>query len=205
MRTSRLLVGLIVAVSGALWAGRPVSAVTAKYNIRLGGVNILNTRSRGTDTIYAQITVSVNGRVVGTAPWNGTCSDSSCLPGRDMNNGPHKFGMAVSADTGPISDTDKVTWSYQVINSGHSNGDPTAKNYTDAANAVTSAGCQSNSNDDSDNSGWLCAGAKVGKALVGWLVANCDGPLAADSITMTGAQLYAKTQVHPIVAAHKNS
>jgi hypothetical protein len=178
-------------------------ATSANYNIRLGGVNILNTRSRHEDTIYAQLTVLVNNRVVRTVQWDGTCSDRSCAPGRDMNNGLHVFGLAVSSDTGPVGPTDRVTWSFQLINAGHP---PSSQNYTDAANAAASAGCQSDPNNPNDNSGWICVAGRLAQVLVGWLVApNCDGPIAADSVTMTGAQLLALTQSRPVPAAHKYS
>jgi hypothetical protein len=184
----------------------PISAANppASYNVGLASVFISNTRSRHEDTVYAQFSLSVNGTVLRTVRWDGTCSDRSCADGRDMNNGLHVFGRAVSVDTdlngeqrgasGQIGDTDKVTWTFQIINSGHS---PSNQNYTDAAAAASKAACQG----DGDNSGWACIAGNLVSDLTGLFTANCDGPLAADSVTMTGAQFYQLTGAlrHPYI------
>ena len=189
------MLGMAVAVGLAVAAAsRTVAASSqASYNIRLSGVNVLKTRSRGKDTVYAQFTVLKNGALIRTVQWDGTCSDQSCSPNRDFSEGLHLFGLAVAAETGLVTDTDRITWRFQIINAGHA---PSDQNYTQAASALSDANCHSDPNNHNDNSGWLCAASRLAQALVPWFTANCDGPLAADEVTKTGAELFAMTQGH---------
>lgn len=191
----RVLVALALAMGLAMAStSRTVAASPpASYNIRLSGVNVLNTRARGKDTVYAQFSLLKNGALIKTVQWDGTCSDQSCQPNRDFSEGLHVFGLAVSADTGRVTDTDRITWRFQIINAGHA---PSDQNYTQAANALSDASCRSDPNDHNDNSGWLCAAGRLAQTLVPWFTANCDGPIAADEITKTGAELFAMTQGH---------
>lgn len=194
-QVKRVIAALSIASGLALapsWRTVAASA-PASYNIRLSGVNVLNTRSRGKDTVYAQFTVLKNGAPIKTVQWDGTCSDGSCTPDRNFSEGLHVFGLNVAAETGSIADTDRITWRFQIVNAGHA---PSDQYYNKAASAVSEASCHSDSNNHNDNSGWLCAATSLARALVPWLTADCDGPLAADEITKTGAELFQMTQGH---------
>lgn len=191
----RVMLGLWIAMGLALVpSSRTVAASPpASYNIRLSGVNVLKTRARGKDTVYAQFSVLKNGALIKTVQWDGTCSDQSCVPNRDFTEGLHVFGLAVSAETGRVTDTDRITWRFQIVNAGHA---PSDQYYSKAASAVSEASCHSDPNNHNDNTGWLCAASKLLQALVPWFTADCDGPLAADEVTKTGAELFAMTQGH---------
>jgi hypothetical protein len=191
MRNRDRLVLLSIGVGLAMLWNPLAWAAPANYNIRLSGIDIFKTRSLHKDTVYAQFTLLVNDRVIRTVQWDGSCNNGSCQTGRDMNDGLHNFGLALSADTGQISDADRVTWQFQIINSGHP---PSAQNYTAAAGALARATCQGDPDGSAESSFYTCAAGDLFRELTGLFTANCDGPLAADKVTMTGAQLWAATQ-----------
>lgn len=175
-------------------AASVLAADKLTYDVRLGSIQIRDTRSRGDDTLYASITVSVNGKSKGTATWDGT-------GGRQKNNGFYPLfnaGGAAARDfikvsTGPISDTDVVTVSFALLNTGK---DPHTADYNSAADNLTKTACQSSA-DSPDNSGWVCILAEVGKAVVGWALTDCDGLLAADTFKITGSDLREKSEQGP--------
>jgi hypothetical protein len=161
------------------------------YDVRFGSIQVRNTRSRGADTLYASIAVSVNGVSRGPPAFFDGVS------GRNFNNGFFPLFNAgrefIRVPTGAVNDGDTLTVTYTLINSG---SPVDAGNYRNAADAISTSACKSSSN-EGDTSGWACIAARVGRFFVGWLVVNCDGLVAADSFTISGKELRERSQQPP--------
>src|SRR3990170_2821737 len=90
--------------------GTSAQPLPVNYTVRLASATVYDTRSRGDDTVYAALTVFVNGNRTGTAIWDGKGWDGSRMEGRAWAAGLHVFGTpsegSVHVSTGRIQDTD---------------------------------------------------------------------------------------------------
>jgi hypothetical protein len=149
------------------------SAQPAGYYLSIDNIHIDNTRSLHNDTDFANLTVKVNDRLL---------PQQTASMG-DVNNGDHYPGLQIYPI--PISDSDTVTFNYLVVNAGHSGTADHVKDALDASGAaLASKGLQS-------GNPWYVG---IGGILwgLGLLFADCDGPVAGDQISMTGADLKAR-------------
>lgn len=166
------------------------------FRIRLASAQVRNTRSRGDDTIWASLQLVVNGTPSPTVSWDGLGLkqvNGTRLPeGRDWNNGLHFFGTEarsnVQLDTGNVGPGDLIEVVFHVLNKGHG-GAPTTDQYNAASKAITDSLCKSDGNIPGDDGGWICIAARIGAAIFGWLITDCDGPVAADRVQFKGADL----------------
>ena len=164
-------------VGSAGFAARPTPApATRSYNIRLANIHPYATAGRRGDVVYGQISVYVEGALKGSVAWNGLCDDNAC-PKRTMTAGSYNLGLATSVDTGPLKSTDNVTWSYEIVTSSHA---PASSDFDAAAAALATTTC---------TDPWPCAATGAANVFSGWGFAGCDGVLAVDSVTHTGAFL----------------
>lgn len=160
----------------------------ANYKISLDRFIIENTRARHNDTVFVGIGALVGNQTLGPV----------VKSMGDLNNGTFNVGL----DVGPvqINPNTPVRISYVLINIGN-------KPKVDAENTVKSAishnltsavvlrraigGKPSGSGNGSDD-WWKKVIEEIIKAIpqiVGILMANCDGPVAADVIETTGAAI----------------
>jgi hypothetical protein len=188
---STQLTAILLALMGVAATG---SVEPHNYSIRLASAHVFTTRSLHNDTVYASMTVLVNGKPVGTRIWDGVgCYKEGSLPlkpeGRDWNDGDHFFGSctlsSVEVPTGIVNDGDRIGVRFEVINSSSQLSN---ENYREAASALEKGLCKSGS-DSKDNKGWLCALATIVKIGIPWLTANCNGPLAMDEVEFSATEL----------------
>ena len=155
------------------------------YVFYVDNVHIDNTRSRDSlgasgDTDFASLAVRVGDRSypVQTAAMG------------DLKKGDHNPGLMI----GPVPIEDSgipVVFNYLVVNAGHSDPSQIQQALSDAADKLAIDLAESGS-----LWGLIGAGAIEGlnKIVVPLLTANCDGWVAGDQISMTGAQLRVKTE-----------
>lgn len=110
-----------------------------------------------------------------------------------------------------VAPNEAAIFNYLILNSGHPSQQATQEALTKAGTYVAEKGAEAASQAISSGVGSL-VGASVGSAvlpligtalgaLAGWLVgelggvifANCDGPVAAEQVAMTGAEVAART------------
>lgn len=164
-----------VPLVAAAAAPRPSpTPVSAGYNVRLATIHPYVTRGRRSDTVFAQLSVYVNGVLRASASWNGICDDNAC-PNRAMSAGSYNLGLDTSVDTGPLRPEDQVKWTYEVVSSVHV---PDERQLESAATALGASTC---------TDPWPCAIAGGTNIFGGWAFSGCDGPVAVDSVTRSGA------------------
>src|SRR5687768_8057473 len=98
--------------------GVSAQPLPVNYTVRLASATVYDTRSRGDDTVYAALTVFVNGNRTATAIWDGKGWDGSRMEGRLWAGGLHVLGTpsegSVRVSTGRIQDTDTVQIIFQI-------------------------------------------------------------------------------------------
>jgi hypothetical protein len=165
----------------------------------LESFEILNTRSHHEDTDYVSFTL-----VIG----NGTPQTQTKAMG-DLNNGNYPVGLSF----GPVAvaPNEAAVFNYLILNSGHQSQQETQDALTKAATTLAQQGADAAAKAISSGVASL-VGASIGSAVLpvigtalgaiaGWLVdelggvlfANCDGPVAAEQVAMTGTELAART------------
>lgn len=180
----------------------PVPAFKASnFTFRLDSFEIENTRSRHEDTDY----VSCSFALGSAAPQTKTKSMG------DLNNGTYPVGISF----GPVtisSPTEVAIFNYLIVNAGHEDWSTIDGMITKAGSTLAKAGADAAASAAGAAAGTLL-GAEIGGvvvpiigpalgALAGWVVgeitglvtADCDGPVAAEQLVVTGAQLWASTQ-----------
>lgn len=155
--------------------------MAGSYYFVFSGVHIFNTRSRGNDTIYASITLSIDGKDFGTR----------LRKLGDMNNGDHGFSNGVDAGGlwfGPISlDANaRVSLTYSVMNIGHQSDAEAQQAAQKAAEAAAKYAEQKGT-----GSLFLDIAKAIVQALIGFAFANCDGPVASGGFVLTEAEIAA--------------
>ena len=169
----------------------------------LDSFRITDTRSRHNDTDYVSFTLLVR-----DANGHGTPQTLKKAMG-DVNNGTHTVGLSFPNVAVPANGS--VVFNYLIVNSGH-------QSESDVYKALETAG------GSLAEKGLVAGGTALGTAILpglgtilgaigGWLAgeiksiltANCDGPVAAEQVTMTYAQImqdtangpYSKETKHP--------
>lgn len=157
----------------------------------LDSIRITDTRSRHEDTDYASLTLLVR-----DASGNGTPQTITKSMG-NLNNGTFNVGLSFPNVVVPTDGS--VVFNYLVVNSGHSSESDIYKALEQVGGALA-------------NKGLVAGGTALGSAILpglgtilgaiaGWLAseissiltANCDGPVAAEQVTMNYNDLMSKT------------
>jgi len=127
----------------------------------------------------------------------------------DLNNGTYSIGL--SSDAFSVNPGDVITFNYLIVNSGHASQQEIIGGVTKAGDALAGAAATAAATAVGANIG-AAVGAELGTAVVpiigsalgalgGWLVGgivgilfpNCDGPVAAELIALTGVALATNT------------
>ena len=190
MLRTRALMATCLAV--IYFSGGPsAQPLPVTYSVRLASATVYDTRSRGDDTVYAALTVFVNGNATGTAIWDGKGWDGSRMEGRQWAGGLHVFGTpsegSVHVSTGRVQDTDTVQIVFQILSSATP---PSLANYASAADRIQRSTCAGGDG----SSAWECLAPQAADLLAGWPIADCDGVVAADKFVLTAMQLRRKTE-----------
>jgi hypothetical protein len=174
---------------------KPITAF-ARYTVALVEFEILHTRARSTDTIYA----ALQGRVANQRSADpDACSiqgpPTFCVPGTFQ--GDHQDGtFAISnIQVGPFDlipevDAD-LTFAYALVNYGTSENQENFRKTLDWISTATSFGLSTYQPQASQ--GWS-AGDAMTKQLNALIVANCDGPVAADTVVYLNRTLSGEVQ-----------
>jgi len=171
--------------TGAL---RPESVV---FSFSLDSFRITDTRSRHEDTDYASITLQLKSANSATEPQTLTKKIG------DVNNGTHAVGL--SFPNIHVDPSQTVVFNYLIVNTGHKDEGAVYQGLEKAGSALA-------------NKGLTAGGTALGTLILpglgtilgaiggfladeigSWLSADCDGPVAAEQITLTYADLVAKT------------
>ena len=150
-----------------------------------------------TDTIAVSITVG------GRPPQTLTMKTG------DVNNGTHNVGMAFAPVNVDLSDF--VIFNYLILNSGHADQKEIDDQLTGFAKTLADKGVQA-AKDAISKGATALVGAAMGsavmpligtilgmiaglraRALTGLIFVNCDGPVAAEQVALTGVQLRRET------------
>jgi len=197
------VVGL-AALNGKFYAATPDHKLwvnvgeSFRYRFSMDAFKIDNTRSRHEDTVYGSLSL-----IVGEKP----AKTAKAFLG-DLNNGDYHIASLV-IDGVDVNAAEAVTFNYLMINSGHgggieealtATGTELAKLGASAASAAIAAGLSSWTGPVIGGmtlqpmNSILQAVAKwvVGNTL-GVLFANCDGPVAAEQISLLGESLQEST------------
>jgi hypothetical protein len=167
------------------------AAQAGGYTVHLRSASVYDTGSGRRDTIYAALTVFVNGASKGTAIWDGRGWDGSRAEGREWDMGLHIFGTSAGSTvmlaTGPVQDRDTVHLVVVVVNSSMP---PSDADYRSTAERIEQSSCSSGSG----GSSWDCLVLQSASLLAGWPIGKCEGFVAADKLAFTGAELREKTE-----------
>jgi hypothetical protein len=168
----------------------------------LDSFRITDTRSRHNDTDFASFTLLVR-----DANGQGTPQTLQKKIG-DVNNGTHSIGL--SFPNVPVPAGGSVVFNYLIVNSGHQNEGDVDKALEAAGSALAQKGL-------------VAGGTALGTAILpglgsilgaigGFLAgeissilnANCDGPVAAEQVTLTLNQLMQDTANGPFTKETKH-
>jgi hypothetical protein len=143
------------------------------YVFRLDKFQISKTRSLHEDTLFASLAVKI-----GDQPPQTVTKKIG-----DRNDGTYNLGL----ELGPVSldNTTPVTFNFQLVNGGNHESDINgllSKGTDTLFKAAASSGHV-----------YVAAIAK----LMGWLLADCDGPVAVDQVSTSGANLHEWAQAGP--------
>jgi hypothetical protein len=154
------------------------------YYFSVRNVRIDNTRASHNDTDYFLSSVTVGDRSF----------PKFFVSMGDLNNGDYDVGAIIGPL--PVEDTGvKVSFNYQIVNSGHRDPSIIQKGLTDAADQIAKKLWE-----QAMASGNLWAAGGAGaielatKVLLPALTANCDGLVVLDQLSLTGAQLLTRTK-----------
>lgn len=139
------------------------------FRIGIGAFLLQYPRSTHEDTVYAAVSLWVNGKPLGTAHWDGA-------GGREFTNRWLKLDSSTSLSTGDIGPGDIVKVSIIVFSTGHA---PSDDEYKKIAAVIGSRPCHGSLS---------CSAALTGKQVEGLFTANC-GPLAAATFEISGVRL----------------
>ena len=177
--------------SGPIHSG-PIFEGPPNFTFTLDSFQITDTRSRHEDTDFVTFTLLVQPN--GGAPATPQTLTKSM---GDLNNGTYPVGL--SFPNVKVGADDTVVINYLIVNSGHSSESSIYSTLDSTAGKLATAG------------GSAAAGAIIGSAipgagtalgaLAGWLAgeltgildANCDGPVAAEQLSLTYNDLLQKT------------
>jgi hypothetical protein len=165
-------------------------AQSGSYTVQLRSASVYDTGSGRRDTIYAALTVFVNGETKGTAVWDGRGWDGSRAEGREWDTGLHIFGTSAGSTvmlaTGAVQDRDVVHIVLEIVNSGRP---PSDADFRTTADRIEQSSCSSTNG----ASNWDCLVMQSATLLAGWPIGTCEGFVAADRLAFTGAELRERT------------
>ncbi len=153
-----------------------------RYSFTLDRFQIDNTRAWDEDTDFVSFSLNVDGTKLGIL-----IKDMG-----DVDNGDHVVDLKFDSVWVPDDET-PVLFNYFILNSGHKNHEEVHKGLEKASEEAFKA---------IPGVGW--AVAPLGKWLFGKLIdiidADCDGPVAADQVSVSGSTLYdwTKERYHQI-------
>lgn len=161
----------------------------------LDSFRITDTRSRHEDTDYVSFTLLVR-----DANGQGTPQTLKKAMG-NVNNGTHNVGLSFPNVVIPVNGS--IVFNYLIVNSGHQSESDVYKVLETTGGSLA-------------NKGLVAGGTALGSAILpglgtilgaigGWLAgqisnilaANCDGPVAAEQVTLKYADVMAKTASGP--------
>jgi hypothetical protein len=165
------------------------------YRFSLDSFEILDTRSVHNDTDSIAVTLTVGARPPQTLT----------MKTGDVNNGTHNVGLAFAPVNVDLSDF--VIFNYLILNSGHADQKEIDDQLTGFAKTLADKGVQA-AKDAISKGATALVGAAIGSAvmpligtilgmiagalvgaLTGLIFVNCDGPVAAEQVALTGVQL----------------
>jgi hypothetical protein len=165
---------------------------TKHYNFELISFDITNTRSRHEDTDYTSFHLAIKDKDGKIRTYKKTKFNGN------LNNGNYPIGL--SFDDIAVEPDDHVVMNYLIVNNGHEKGDNVTAELEKAGDELATTGAQA---------AGTAAGAAIGSAIpipgigtaigavAGWLAtklggllfANCDGPVAAEQVTLSAKEL----------------
>jgi hypothetical protein len=161
---------------GPVWASNTATQAASEqdmysYLFRLDKFHIDTTRAHFDDTDYVAFALKVGDQMTGPL----------LKSMGDVNNGDHEVGLQF----GPVQIASigiPVIFNYQILNSGNKDQSTIDDLLNKGADYLTGVA-------DKSGNPLAIAGAWIAKFFVGWLTLDCDGPVAIDSIGLTGATL----------------
>ncbi|MGA8086102.1 MAG: hypothetical protein WCA10_02275 [Terracidiphilus sp.] len=182
----------------------PASPVLTGVHIRpeiqtatfsLDSFRITDTRSRHNDTDYVSFTLLVR-----DASGKGTPQTLKKSMG-DVNNGTHAVGLSFPNVVVPTNGS--VVFNYLIVNAGHSSEGTVDKALETVGSSLAEKGLVTGGT--ALGTAILPGLGTILGAIAGWLAgeiksiltANCDGPVAAEQVTLTYKDLMAKTANGP--------
>ena len=161
----------------------------------LDSFRITDTRSRHNDTDYVSFTLLVR-----DAAGKGTPQTLKKSMG-DVNNGTHAVNLSFPNVVVPTNGS--VVFNYLIVNSGHSSEGTVDKALETVGSSLAEKGLVAGGT--AIGSAILPGLGSILGAIAGWLAgeikniltANCDGPVAAEQVTLTYKDLMAKTAHGP--------
>jgi hypothetical protein len=154
-----------------------VPPASASYTLTLDNVTIRHTRSRKADTDV----------VAASALINGTPSAAGSQAIGDLKVGSHPLAFQLLIDE--IAPSDRIDLVYTIVNAGN----PDAQGINDAITGIIGK-----IGSAAPGPGSLISGAaSAWSAIFKLLDPDCDGPVVADAIMVTGSDLATRTQSGP--------
>ena len=162
------------------------------YSFELISFDITNTRSRHDDTDYTSFHLAVKNKNGGIRTYKQVKFNGN------LNNGTYPIGLSFH-DIAVESD-EHIVMNYLIVNNGHEKGDSVAAELEKAGDELATKGAEA---------AGTAAGAAIGSAIpipgigtaigavAGWLAsklggllfADCDGPVAAEQVTLSAKEL----------------
>lgn len=168
------------------------------YTFTFRDIQIDNTRSNHQDTNYASLVLNT--------PLNGVLRSPTKSMG-DMNSGPAvPVGISIPNVVVPQNGSITIVWS--VINSGHQDQAQLQKTIDQTLDAaIQQASNPNNDNDDgssSDGAELLTLAKDFVDSVLGFALADCDGPVVGGRKTLSGVALFNATSPNPLVISLTN-
>jgi LGFP repeat len=150
--------------------------VGPSYTFRLDKYHIDNTRSRHEDTNVVHFTLKIGDQPI----------QQLDLPRKNVNNGDH--GVNLTFGSLFIDSTERINMTFQIVNAGHAGEADVQNALEQGANMLSTAATAS-------GHVWAVAAVKLFQIFgIALLNPDCDGPVAADAVSATGATLYEWTE-----------
>jgi hypothetical protein len=170
---------------------------TPVYTISFQNFQIDNTRSNHVDTNYASLVVN--------SPLGGVLRTPTKSMG-DMNSGP-AVGVGLSIPNIVVPQKSSVTIVWSVVNSGHQDQTQLKSaidTALDAAIQQASQPSEGDNGDSSDGDELLEMAKDLIDAALGFLMADCDGPVVGGRKTISGKDLFNATSPDPLIISLTN-
>ena len=154
---------------------------SASYTFKLENVTIRNLRSKKSDTDL----------LASTAVINGTQAQIGQTRLGDLQQGSHDISFLTEIDE--VAPTDRINFAYTIANSGSSDAQTVDNALAGIIGKIAPVVVP-----DKTTSALIALAAQAWTVLFNLLDPDCDGPVVADSISATGADLASWTQAGPL-------